>query len=242
MAKKHSFENAGKKMGFGVVNLAMQDGSYFRKALLCHTGTFDGLYGPITVTEQLLTCLADRYNKQRAKPKNDFDFAPILKDHERKVDNVLGRLMADLVVEDWIDPETCGVGKGLYGTLRIDDPAAKLKVEQGLYSQLSITFDEESFETFETSFVAVEAARGSQALSHDNGGNETMSIELQQKLTKLEKKHSGFKKKQSLAAKVRKAVSLEMKDAVGKTDEAITSLASQSKKAELALRTVMLTP
>lgn len=226
-------------LSIGSISLAQLDGSVVKNALLCHTGDFEGKYGPISINEQFLNALADRYNKQRAVVQNQNDYAPILKDHDRKVDNILGRLLSGLSVADWTDPETGVVEKGLYGPLRVDDDLGKVKVEKGLYSQVSLTFDEETFEIYEVSFVAVEAARRSQALSH--GGNETMSVELQKQLTSLQKKHGGFKKKVSLAIKTRKEVSLALKGQIENVDSLIASLSSKKTEVELALRTVSLT-
>lgn len=183
--------------GLGVISLASVNGSLFRRSILCHIGVFDGVYGQCVVTEQLLNGLADRYNKQRANVQNVNDYAPILKDHDRKVDNVYGRIMADLSVEDWTDPETGEVLKALFGSLRVDDDDAKQKVLAGKYSQLSISFDEETFEIFEVSFVAVEAARRSQLLGH--GGKNKMDVAL--KLESLQKKHTSLKTKLGLVKK-----------------------------------------
>jgi hypothetical protein len=164
-------------------------GGLEKKALLCRTGSFDGLYGPVTITEDLLKNISDKYNKDRSKPQNENDYAPILTDHIREVDRIKGRIMADLEVLPWIDPSSGESQMGLFGTLRIDDEEAKDKVSKGQYAHLSITFDEDSHELFEISFVAVEAARRSIVLSKGETqmGTEKRFVQLAQKKNALVK-------------------------------------------------------
>lgn len=157
-----------------IVNLSEKEGSLFKKTLLCRTGTFNGMYGPITVSKELLEKLAAHYNNQRENPQNENDYAPILLDHIRNVDTIKGRLMTGLSVSEWVNPENGQSEWGLYGDLRVDTPDAIEKVEQGIYSQVSLSFDEETGEIFEVSFVAVEAARRSQVLSK---GEKAMDFE-----------------------------------------------------------------
>jgi hypothetical protein len=202
----------------GQVNLSMQEGSLFKRSLICRTGCFNGLYGPIQVTAEMLSRIAEKYNRERATPANQSDFAPIIKDHERRVDNVVGRILADLSVQDWSNPETGVTEQGLFATLRIDDELAKSKVVSGLYSQLSISFDEEASDLFECSFVAVEAARRSQVLSK---GEPKMNVEL--KLQKLSKKHKAVLSKLSSNADVKLALGQSI--AAGESDIALTQKA-----------------
>lgn len=178
----------------GLINLKAKDGALYKKALLCRTGKFDGMFGPITVTVELLKGLCEKYNRDHEKPQNENDYAPILKDHMRSVDLFCGRIMADLSVEPWTDPETEIVEEGLFGTLRVDVKDAQEKVDSGQYAQLSISFDEETLELFEVSFVAVEAARRSIVLAQKTGGR----MELAKRLSSLAQKH------QALAAMVQK--------------------------------------
>lgn len=179
----------------GLVDLKAKDGAMYKRTLLCRTGDFDGMYGPCTVTEELLRGIAQRYNKERAKPQNENDYAPILIDHNRSVDLIKGRVMADMEVEPWRDPDTGEQFIGLYGSLRVDLPEAQEKVDSGQYAHVSISFDEETFEFYELSFVAVEAARRSIVLSKPTGGT---NMELGKRLSTLAGKH------QALAAIVKK--------------------------------------
>lgn len=149
------------------VSLAFEkrDGSLYKRALICRTGSFEGMYGPCVVTHESLKAMVEAYQRIRANPANENDFAPVLKDHHRAVDLVQGRLLPDgMEVAPWkvIDQVQ---HYGLYATLRIDDALGQKNVDSGKYAHLSITFDEETFEIFEVSFVAVEAARGSIVLS-----------------------------------------------------------------------------
>lgn len=161
-----------KRLSFAV-SLSEKTDSNIRRALICRTGSFDGLFGPVTVTKEMLDAICSRYLAIRASPTNENDYAPILLDHNRQVDLIMGRLLAEgMHVAEWkkMDGEMVF---GLFADLRIDDPEAQKKVEAGKYAHLSITFDEDKFEIFEVSFVAVEAARGSIVLSH--GGGKKMS-------------------------------------------------------------------
>lgn len=160
----------------GVINLAQADGALFKRALLCRTGIFDGMYGQAIVTQQLLEGIANRYNKERAKPQNENDYAPILKEHIRDADLIKGRVMANMSVEELEDPGTGDKVFGLFADLRIDDEDAKAKVEKGQYAHLSISFDEDTFEFYEVSFVAVEAARRSMVLSQQEKEKTTMDF------------------------------------------------------------------
>lgn len=155
-----------KELSSGVVNLAAREGSVFKKALLCRTGVWDGMYGQVVVTEVLLRRIAEKYNKEYAKPLNDHDYAPILKEHIRDADLIKGRVMADMSVEEIEDPATGERGFGLFASLRVDDEDAQTKVEKGQYAQLSISFDDETADFYECSFVAVPAAKRSTVLSN----------------------------------------------------------------------------
>lgn len=200
-----------KEASVGLVNLTQKDGSKTRRALLCRTGSFDGMYGPITVTRQMLLNIAERHNLDRANPQNENDYPPILKDHVRLVDLVQGRILVGLSVEEWTDPSTNHVEWGLFGDLRIDDDDAKKNVESGKYAHLSISFDEETFELFEVSFVAVEAAR--------------RSILLSQGANKMD-----FQKKYGAALATRKKLSTVLSTNRAARKQALSHIASEQKK------------
>ena len=165
-------------------------GSIVKPALICYAGTFDGMYGEVTVTEEILAGLADRYNREKENPQNENAYAPILTDHVREVDRVKGRLLCGLSVQPWTNPSTGETTAGLYGSLRIDDQDAQKKVDDGSYAHVSISFDEETFELFEISFVAVEAARGAMVLSQKNSQGGKM--ELSKKFASLSQKHKAL--------------------------------------------------
>jgi len=62
----------------------------------------------------------------------------------RTVAGIQGRLMAGLYVGPWENPEDpTGEYFGLYGDLRIDSADAQAKVDDGTYSQVSLSFDDE---------------------------------------------------------------------------------------------------
>lgn len=139
--------------------------SKVKPTLLCHTGVFQGMYGEVEVTLDMLQGMVEKYKECRSEPVNEFDYAPILKDHFRQADNVLGRLLLDgLEVRNW-KVKNSKQEFGLFGNIRIDDEEALEKVNKGLYANVSVTFDENTLEIVEVSFVAVEAARGSIVLS-----------------------------------------------------------------------------
>lgn len=223
----------------GKINLAGKDGSLFKRTLLCREGVWDGAYGQCHVTPQMLEMLADRYNKQRANPLNENDYAPILKNHNRDVDGVLGRIVTPLTVEDFADPETGVVGQGLFGPVRVDDPIAKANVESGKYAQGSLNFDETGLtEIFEWSFVAVEAARRSQVLEQ---GDTRMSVELQKQLDAANQKHQALAKKLASQKLTRKESMLAMGTVLSMSLTSISSFESTVKDVSLQMRQVALT-
>lgn len=223
---------------FGRINLAGKEGSLYKKSLICRSGLWEGMYGKVDVTEDLLRRLAFRYNKQRENPINQNDYAPILKNHVRDVDGVLGRLMADLTVDPFEDPETGEPGYGLFGTMRIDDPEAQKKVDSGQYSTDSLSFDEETAEIFELSFVAVEAARRSQVL---NRGEKPMSVELQKQLDAANAKHTALATKLGSQKLARKETILAMASVVSLSHAALSSFEGSVKEISLQIRGVALT-
>lgn len=237
MKKQNGTDKHPIQLANGVVNLTSKEGSLYKRALLCRTGTFDGMYGRITVSRELLERLANRYNKQRSKPANEHDFAPVQKDHSRSVDDNKGRLMADLVVDDWVNPETDVTEAGLYGTLRIDRDQDK--VDSGQYSQLSISFDEEGeTEIYEVSFVGVEAARRSQVLEQ---GDKNMSVELQKQLEAANAKHQALAAKLASQKLSRKEVVLAMTNTLALSLTSLSGFETTVKEVSLQMRQVALT-
>jgi hypothetical protein len=222
----------------GVI-LESKEGSLYKRAILCREGIWDGTYGTVHVTRPLLDMLAARYNVQRAKPLNDNDYAPVLKNHNRDVDGVLGRLLTPLVVEDFTDPETGIVAAALFGPIRIDDPEAQEKVEKGKYAQGSLNFDEQGqTEIFEWSFVAVEAARRSQVLEQ---GDKTMSVELQKLLDAANAKHNALAARFASQKLARREVVLAMGNCLAQSQLALTSFETQMKEVSLQIRALGIT-
>lgn len=212
------------KVGYGLINLSAREGSLFKKTLVCHTGVWKGVFGPVEITAERLQRIADKYNKQRSKPLNENDYAPVLVNHNRDVELVMGRVLADMTVGDWEDADSGTMGKGLFATLRIDDPDAIKKVEAGKYAQVSMSFDEDDDSFWETSFVAVEAARRSQALEQ---GDQDMSVELQNQLKAASDKHTALSAHVKSSVTVRKAISLALGENLNSAEQALISLASQ---------------
>lgn len=163
----------------GVITLAEgDDGSLVKKAILCITGSWMGMYGEITVTREMLQGVADRANKEAESAMNEFDYPPILTNHVRDVEVIMGYLdisQGQLTVGE--HPKRKGV-YCLFGPVRVDDDLAKEKVKKGKYRKLSMSFDDETFELYEVSFVAVEAARGSQVLSKGDKNNMGKKVSL----------------------------------------------------------------
>jgi hypothetical protein len=223
----------------GTVDLASKEGSLYKRAILCREGIWEGAYGTCHVTAQLLEMLADRYNRQRAKPINENDYAPILKNHNRDIDGVIGRLIPPLTVEDMPDPETGVVGKALMGSIRIDDTEAQKAVDEGKYAQGSLNFDEQGqTEIFEWSFVAVEAARRSQVLEQ---GENKMSVELQKQLEAANAKHQALSHKLAAQRGARKETLLAMATTLSASNTALASFDSMVKEVQLQVRQVALT-
>lgn len=228
MSKKH-------EISLGRINLAeKQDGGMFKKTLLCRVGSFDGLFGPVDVNKDLLEALASNYNKIRARPQNDNDYAPILTDHVREVDRIKGRLMGDLSVDTWVDPETEEKSFGMYGSLRVDDPDAQKNVESGKYAQVSISFDDEKNEIFEVSFVAVEAARRSMVLSK---GEKDMSKKALA-LVQSNKKALAIRMKEARAERKKSIAALSLKITGAKTE--INSLSASMSKVQLSFKAAVI--
>lgn len=211
------------------------DKGLIRKALLCRTGSFDGMNGPVDVTKEMLEGLCATYIEAKSQPQNDNDFAPLLIDHERKADNVMGRLLPrGMEVKEWreVDGE---MQFGLYGELRIDDKDAILKVGTGKYANLSISFDEDSNEIFEVSFVAVEAARGSIILSknHSTGGTKMATA---QKLMSLSKKHKALSAHVMQSHSKRQAALSAIISTTSKVEKEITSLMKKTGEITLSIK------
>jgi hypothetical protein len=220
----------------GIINLADRQGSLFKKALLCRTGSFNGMYGPVEVSKERLERIALKYNQQRSAPKNDNDYAPVLIDHCRSAELCKGRILSDLEVGPWVDPETGIQGSGLYGTLRIDRDHEK--VESGQYSQLSISFDEDTDELYEASFVAVEAARGAQLLS--KGDTKIMKKTIEQKLAALSESHSALQGRIKDSLAVRSALCLAAVQVASEGETELAAATAQLKKIQGLVRTVTL--
>jgi hypothetical protein len=168
-------------------HLAAAEGAFVKRALICYEGFFEGINGEVDVTPKMLEGICERYKSEKANPKNDYDFAPILVDHIRLTKNVMGRVLAEgMKIGPWTNPEgeEC---VGLFGNLRIDDPDAQENVKSGKFSSISMSFDEDTFELYEVSFVAVPAAKGSILLSK---GGQTMNY--QKKLSLVTKKHNAL--------------------------------------------------
>lgn len=220
------------------VQFAAEERGLIKDTLLCRTGKFDGMYGEVEVTKDLLEALCARYIEQKQSPTNANDYAPILLDHDRSVENVMGRLLSeDLHVDEWkeIDGE---MTFGLFGKLRIDDPAAQQAVDSGKYAQVSISFDEESNEIFEVSFVAVEAARGSIVLKQGEKKVDKKFQALSQKHIALatQVKHSRARRKAALSklANTRDGVVKEMVELQKQADGIALAIKTSQTKAQFA--------
>jgi len=134
-----------------------------------------------------------------------------------------------------VNPDTGLTEKGLFGTLRIDDDEAKSKVESGLYAQLSISFDEESSELFECSFVAVEAARRSIVLKQ-----REKKMDHEQKLAALSKQHDTLLASVAAGKEIRKAACLALSENLKAGETEIQTLAEQVKTGVAKVKTAAL--
>jgi len=217
------------------VDLASKDAGVYKRTLLCRTGKFDGMFGQVVVDEPLLQKMAAHYNNQRSKPQNENDYAPILTDHNRSVDLIKGRLMAGLTVEPWKNPEEGEDGFGLYGDLRVDLPDAVEKVDKGSYSQVSLSFDEETGEIFEVSFVAVEAARRAQVLQQ--GENK---MDFEKKYNELSTTHSKVLSRVNVQKSVRSAACASLSQNIEASKVETIKALEMVNKIMLSLKTAAL--
>ena len=198
-----------------------------KRALLCFEGEHQGMYGPVKVSAEMLQLMADRFNREFANPKNENDYPPLIKDHNACADNVLGRLIAPLSVEEFQNPRTGETVAGLFGNIRVDCEDAQVNVLKGKYAHLSISFDDDVDnlgEIYEVSFVGVEAARGAMVLKHNKGVG--MSLEqMQAKLSATEGKIKALQKR-------RKSTGIALKAAVASLKANLESASTDSKKAK----------
>lgn len=210
----------------GLINLAEgSEEGFFKKAILCMTGSWLGMNGPVDVTRVMLEAIAAKYNEEREEAINQNDYAPILKDHNRLVDMIQGRVDISKnklsVVEH---PKKKGVFC-LIGDLRVDDEDGQKNVKSGKYAQLSLSFDDETFDIYEVSFVAVEAARGSQILSQG---------------VKVANKKKGTQQSLSLVVAKNKSVNLALVQGVDKGATKISELAAQVVAVKASIKTATL--
>lgn len=212
------------------VKLEAAAGPMVKRALVCHTGNFDGMNGPVKVSAELLELIAAKYKSDRVSPTNENDYAPILVNHDRLVENVKGRILPDnMEVAEW-KPIEGVMQMGLFADLRVDDPEAQANVESGKFAQLSISFDEETGELFEVSFVAVPAAR--EAIVLKKGAKHMGDT----RLTQLAAKHKNLAAFVKESRKTRKAIlSTLIKDQKSLMTE-ITELQEKSSGIALAVK------
>lgn len=232
-----------KELEFDIQLADGQKKTNIKRALLCRTGKFDGMYGPVVVDKDRLLGLLEKYQSVRAMPQNENDYAPILLNHDRNVELVKGRLLAEgLEVKEW--KEIDGILQfGLFGDLRIDDADAMKSVDSGKYAHLSISYDEETNEIFEVSFVAVEAARGSIVLSKNQkekaisqGGN----VDLSQKLSTLSSKHKALAAAVKQSRTKRSAALSALVQKKNEVQREIESLQAQTKVLASTVKTAQL--
>lgn len=206
-----------------------------RRAILCRTGSWEGMFGPVEITKEKLEAIAARYNRERENPINENDYAPILVDHERKADLIKGRVDisgAQLSVEVISGSEESAI-YGLFADLRVDDEDAISKVLKGVYAQISISFNEETFELYEVSFVAVEAARRSIVLNKGDGNVDIKTLtqqvaNLQQRMTDGASARKALC--QNMGASIQSANTL-LEEVKGKVQDSVLSLKTSALSA-----------
>lgn len=223
---------SARETSAGICLAGDDKGKRVKKSRLCFEGQFDGVYGKVVVTAELLNGIAALYNKIKENPQNENDYSPVLVDHNRLSDLIKGRILGGLWTEMWFDPRQGKEVLALYGNLRIDDDEAFEKVEKGQYAHLSISFDEESFELFEVSFVAVEAARGAILLQQ---GEQKM--DLAQQLAALNARHKALQQRRKASLAVRKAATASLATQIKGTSDQVTALSASVQKVATELRT-----
>lgn len=233
------------KISVGQINLSKRskislqeggpEGSLFKRSLIVYEGEFMGMFGPVKITRDMLQVMVERFNREYANPKNEHDYPPLTVDHNASADNTLGRLVPELVMEEWVNPRNNEKAMAVFADIRVDDEEAKEKVIKGKYSQLSISFDDDMEnlgEIFEISFVGVEAARGAQVL---NKGEVNMDklVELQKKLDAAKLKFSALLSRSNENRTVRlasyKSLSKNLEEVSEGTKKAVVDLSETIK-------------
>ena len=224
-----------QSLSVGQVSLSESEGSIFKKAILCRTGLWKGMHGEVDVDRPMLDRVALWVNTNFASVVNEHSYPPIQIEHRREASETQGRVdisqeKLEVVEASKLNPQWDGFA--LLGPLRVDDEAGKENVKTGKFSKLSMSFDDETGELYEVSFVAVEAARGSQVLKQ----GENMDKELKEakgKITSLSAKvktMTGVQKSASLAlVTLNKGIGERVKN----LSAGIESIIKLSQKAEV---------
>lgn len=217
--------NAGQALADNKVD----SDKFVRMAILCRTGKWIGLHGEIEVTKEMLELVANYNNTAYSSVVNMHSYPPIQIEHERDARETQGRIdlsQAKLEVVEAKKYNPIWDGYVLVGPLRIDDEEGQKNVESGKFSKLSLSFDDEIGEIYETSFVAVEAARGSQILKKGDGSMPEELEKIKGQVTSLSAQVTQMKSKNSGAA-------LALMNLKGGIDKRVTSLSSSIEKVVL---------
>lgn len=138
-----------------------------RRARFVYEGDFESADGPVKVTADHLTKLAQAYNSRWGKLKRLASGEvpiganpPIQLDHTRSAQDTVGRLNGELSVDDFTDDDG-KTKKALYGNLRFLGKENVEKVMDGRWHNLSIGADFDTAKLYEmtvTPFPAAENA------------------------------------------------------------------------------------
>lgn len=171
---------------------------FVKMAILCRTGSWLGMNGEVEVTKEMLERVANWTNTNYAHVLNRNSYPPIQLEHRRDAQETQGRVdisFGNLIVEEASKYNKVWDGHVLVGPLRVDDEVGQKNVDCGKYAKLSMSFDDEIGELYEVSFVAVEAARGSQILKQGDGAMPKELEAAQKQVTNLSAKVTRMKSK-----------------------------------------------
>lgn len=174
-----------------------------KKAMLVYCGNFDSMDGPVEITDDHISKLADSHNSFLSKlahlATGDVPLKncpPIQLDHSTSARDTVGRLVGNLEVADFDDDGK--KVKALFGNVRIMGQENMEKILDGRWTHLSIGADLESGKISELTITPFPAAPNASLLS--KAGNkfkgETMFEKLMAFLTGTKRMAEGDAEKE----------------------------------------------
>jgi len=210
-----------------------ENGHLYKKAILCRTGVWNG---DVKVDEALLNLIVKYNNKAYSSVINENSYPPVQIEHNTDAKETLGRIdigKMPLALEPASNYNKGWEGQVLVAMLRIFDEDAKKNVGTGKFNHLSVQFDDETGELYEVSFVAVEAARGSQLLKHKEKKEGKMK---KKQLSLARKKVKALAVRQNSLVKNKVALSIALGLTLQKVSKSKTALSKKNAEIRLTLK------